>query len=185
VLSANRNIALVGVLLCFIYGTSYPAEIKEKRFEAGVGVGYLYGVFGINLEMNIVNNLGLVAGGGYANKFKWFAGAKYYFLPARFLVRPRITIGYGTNSMVEYRFFEQYENGHSTGTFTELDEGVLIGAGAKLMFGRKKTIGIDLDFTYGLTHNFKPIKFPGKKITETKPQAFFFSVGFRYSFDLF
>lgn len=88
--------------------------------------------------MSIVAGIGMTPN----EKFAYNAGLRFYLLHPEQIIRPRITITYGTNAYIDVDKTIM-ENGKVTGRIrhNETAHGVNISAGARVMFGEEKDTG--------------------------------------------
>lgn len=115
---------------------------KIGSIGAGYGIGY--GILGVNLEINTFPGLALTAGLGTALFFDYAyaVGAKWYFLPSAKNWRPRISVYYGTNTLV---IVDDLESGTE---YAYTAVGVTTGIGIQRMWGDAKRNGIDFDLLF-------------------------------------
>ncbi len=126
---------------------------KYDNATVGIGIGIPYGFFGFNGEITPIKKrwwelMSIVAGIGMTpnEKFAYNAGLRFYLLHPEQIIRPRITITYGTNAYIDVDKTIM-ENGKVTGRIrhNETAHGVNISAGARVMFGEEKRHGLDFD----------------------------------------
>lgn len=133
---------------------AYPkSNIKEieslrKILSLGLGIGIPYGMFGINTEIEPAPHIGLTfaIGTTILSGMAWEVGAIGYILDQDYFIRPRISLFYGINSMIEIPNTNYYSNQTIFESFT----GLTIGGGVKFMLG--KSHGTTFDVLYLLSN---------------------------------
>lgn len=150
---------------------------KFKRNSIGLGAGIPYGILGLNLDVNIVQNLNLSIGAGGTEKvgFGYSAGFKYFLAPIEEKLRPRVSAYYGINTVVETEYFSS----DGSQTEKECSAGFSFGAGIQVMYGKSKRNGFDFDFIFIITSDYD------KDYRETpsdKPNIITISLGYRHAF---
>ena len=120
---------------------SNPENIDRKKGSVGAGIGVAYGVIGVNGEYAVHDYVSLSAGVGTTI----FAGAGYavggriYAKPLGEKWRPRLSVHYGTNSIINVTGAVEIQ---------EKYDGVTVGAGFLQMFGSSQKTGLDLEVVY-------------------------------------
>jgi hypothetical protein len=116
-------------------------ESLHNFVNLGIGFGLPYGLFGINAEVEPLNFISITAGVGttFFAGAAWQIGATVYFLDQSKMVRPRITLLYGVNSVIIF----DNNNGFS-GIANESFLGLSLGAGVKIKIGESHGFNADL-----------------------------------------
>jgi hypothetical protein len=137
-----KSIAVFGLLLTILILMVSPVMATVDSW--GVGVGIPYGAIGANLDCNIIPDvLDLSLGVGvypWADDLAHNIGLKLYFASKEKSFRPRLSCYYGTNTYVE-------EPSWFSDEYTAYN-GVTIGIGASVAFGRTHRHGLDFDLMY-------------------------------------
>ena len=150
----------------------------------GAGVGTQYGLIGINGNLKITDNL--YASAGLGTTFigtGWSVGAKYYFLDANRIWRPRLIATYGTNAVL----VTKQEFWNDTIRTEESFTGFSLGLGQSFAFGSTRSHGFDFDIMYrvtdgGYADHLSELENIGLSIEDNTAQDISFSLGYRYNF---
>jgi hypothetical protein len=164
---------------------SYPKNsVKEivslrKSVSIGIGYGIPYGILGINTEIEPVKYLNFTSGIGttiFAG-LAWNVGAVGYFLDQDSYIRPRISLFYGTNSMLGY------DSWNSSNDIYESFPGLSLGAGLKIMLGESSATTLDLIYllTNGASDRQKELEKVGYRFEEVGIPIKL-SAGYQFSF---
>lgn len=184
-------------IVFLIISTGLSAEEDYKDLDIGFGGGGPYAFIGGNISTNPIYHLNIFLGLGAGPeghppavttneteyKFRWSAGIRYNILSAQKSLRPRITLYYGTNSIIEQ--LRKSDDGKILGKFTTFGKGLSIGAGMSWMWFKEKNFGMDLDITYGLTiDSYLPKDEVDKYFPINKKNPVLISLGLRYAFNI-
>ena len=130
----RRATAVAIVLTLFIAVPDFSAA--EERTQVGLGIGIPYGGIGGNVEHHVIDHLAFTGGAGYVpDNFAWNVGARIYFVGLKKKFRPRFSILYGVNDVVDLK-----ERSHDT------FEGFTLGLGFEHRYWKKW--GWNVDFTW-------------------------------------
>lgn len=154
-----------------------PPSYELKRNSIGLGFGIPYGILGLNLDVNIVQNLNLSIGTGGTEKvgFGYSAGFKYFLSSIEEKLRPRVSAYYGINTVIE----TEYISSDGSQTETESFAGFSFGAGIQIMCGKSKRNGFDFDFIFTATRgNYKN----DEGSYSDEPNRVSISLGYRHTF---
>jgi hypothetical protein len=109
-----NKIAIFILCLCAFSFIKSDAQNKEAvplpydRFSLGLGVGFDYGGFGINVAGYPQKNIGLFAGAGYAIAGYGFnAGVKFRIVSKK-IFTPYVVAMYGYNAAISVSGYPQY-----------------------------------------------------------------------------
>jgi len=152
-----------------------PQEMPQNSIASGAGIPY--GGIGGNLEMKIVSGLRLSAGFGsmlYAG-VGWNLGLRYYPIRSSSHFSPRISVYYGTNSVLEKFNLSSGESEHETHT------GATIGVGTEVFFGRAKQHGMDFEILYIVDYDSTIDRMLDEISTGDQDSRFKVSVGYRFA----
>ncbi len=168
-------------LLSFSLCVSSTLFAHGNKGSLGVGIGFQYGILGMNLDFKASDNLYATFGAGHLiDSTGWSVGAKYYFLDADRTWRPRVTFLYGVNGFLSKRaFLARYDY--------EYFNGVTVGLGQSIAFGRKRRHGLDLDLMYrvtdgGLSDRVDELESEGYNVEDREGRSLFLSIGYRFNF---
>jgi len=154
-----------------------PPSYELKRNSIGLGFGIPYGISGLNIDVNIVQNLNVSIGAGGTEKvgFGYSAGFKYFLASIEEKLRPRVSAYYGINTVVETEYFS------SDGSQTEKERsaGFSFGAGIQVMYGKSKRNGFDFDFIFIITSDYDE---DYRESPSDKPNIISISLGYRHAF---
>jgi len=126
----------------------YKSGIKYDNASVGMGISIPYGSFGISSEYTPIkqefwHNFAFVTGLGMnetVNRFFVNAGLRYYILEHEYQWRPRLTILYGNNAIINIADIrgdgERIKEAH---------HGLNIGVGLQWMIDRERRFGFDFD----------------------------------------
>jgi len=147
----KKRIIFFGLFLFFtnVVLAQKPSSNKNK-YSIGIGIGIPYGsCLGINGDVALLPYMSISAGIsvpgrflGAENDFGYNIGLKFY-PSSDFFILPRISIYYGVNYHIEIWGWGTKE--------TNYYNGISLGPGLQLMFGKKFRFGIDFDIFYLLT----------------------------------
>lgn len=117
--------------------TTKPDTAKHS---IGIGLGIPYGILGLNLDINLVNNLNLSAGLGSTIRAGagYSIGFKFFLTPIDNIFRPRVSAYYGINTIVVFEGNEDLNKAY---------RGLSLGLGAQLLWQKTKN-GFDFDVYY-------------------------------------
>lgn len=169
------------IVLSLSLGMSSALFAHGSKGSLGTGIGFQYGLLGVNLDLKVTDNLYATAGvGRLLDITGWSVGAKYYFLDADRTWRPRAILLYGVNgALVKQSYFvdDEYES------FT----GISVGLGQSIAFGRSRTHGLDVDLLYrvtdgGLSDRFDELEDEGYDVKNNEGGSVFLSIGYRFNF---
>lgn len=130
-----------------------PAWVDPAPYgSVGVGLGVLYGFFGINADVHPIqirwwDGITLTASVGQTNigQFAFSGGIRYFVLPRDYGWRPRITITYGINATTDYNIALITDTGTINFREKKTHHGLNIGVGLQYMFGEDRRHGLDVD----------------------------------------
>lgn len=138
---AKRKILMVCILFLILLNTIPNSYAQSNELSLGVGLGIPYGILGISLDYNIIDNLYLsgaigttiFAGTGYS------VGAKYHIFNSESSWRPRVSAFYGTNAIIQ-----TLDNDLNLESY----QGISLGVGLLKTLGTENKHGIDFDVLY-------------------------------------
>ncbi len=146
-------IAIIILLLSSVLWAqeTVPPSDELKRNSIGLGFGIPYGGLGVNLDLNIIQNLNLSAGVGHTmlEGFGYNAGLKYFLCSAEKKYRPKVSAYYGINSIIETDYEDSGES--KTESFT----GFSFGVGLQIMLGKNKIHGFDYGIIFIATSDYE------------------------------
>ena len=150
-----------------------PGSIKENSF--GIGLGIPYGILGANADINAMPNFYFSLGLGYTllDGIGWNVGCKYFFIPPGKSFRPRVSLSYGINTIIESIYI-----GGGGNSSVDSYSGLNLGLGFQLMWGSSQSSGIDFDIVYILTSSYSTEDLGGAE----EPGKLKFSIGYRHAF---
>ncbi len=123
-----------------VYSKNSISEIISLRkiFTAGIGFGIPYGMFGINTEIEPIPHINLTIGVGTTilAGIAWDIGIVGYILDQDKVIRPRLSLIYGTNAILQLD--SQYDIDY------ESFPGLSVGCGIKLQMGDNHGMTADL-----------------------------------------
>lgn len=130
-----------------------PAWVDPAPYgSVGVGLGVLYGFFGINADVHPIqirwwDGITLTASVGQTNvgQFAFSGGIRYFVLPRDYGWRPRITITYGINATTDYNIAIITDTDTINFREKKTHHGLNIGVGLQYMFGDDRRHGLDVD----------------------------------------
>lgn len=187
----KRIILICFSLLCvqFVFAqigfTQTPSSSQSGNAGSiGLGAGMPYGGIGINLDYNL-DRITLSAGIGsivvYDDSPGYAFGIRYNLREMNNTWIPRLSIFYGTNSVLKIEYYDWY----SHYTNYELYTGLNIGFGQQWKWGKTKKHGMDLDLMYIVTSDvfedcddLEDVGF----YVERRPSRIVMSIGYRYNF---
>ena len=153
---------------------------SQYKASIGIGLGVSYGIFGMNGEFFVHPNISLNAGIGTAIFITpiFDAGGKIYFNSATNKWRPRLSVYYGTNSIIVHDgtgYLPKISNKYNNFSF---------GLGQAWVFSSGKQ-GLDLDIIY-LIHNMEEelekYENMGYDFDFKSPGHFKINIGYRFYF---
>lgn len=152
-----------------------------------MGLGIPYGIYGANLDINVVHNLDLSLGGGLASiglDPAYNLGLRYSFISWKdpsSLNRLRLSAYYGINSMLWVYQISYYGSSEERKTY----EGFSFGIGMQQLIGKTKTYGFDFDIFYletnRLDRDIEKLRNEGYDVEKTRNVKI--SFGFRFAFE--
>ncbi len=102
----RKLIIHAAIFLLIFAGSSFSANANSIENVFGVGIGLPYGGLGFNYEIGLTDYLAPTVGIGYLpDNLGWNAGIRLYYPGRDHNFRGRITALYGTNTLIEDRFF--------------------------------------------------------------------------------
>jgi hypothetical protein len=133
-----KNVKFVPLL---IFLMSCLSHAEKEKFSVGAGVGALYAnAVGLNASYRFANQLDLI--GAYNTRNRGTIGLQYHFTENQDFFQSRLTAFYGINGHINV-----YNETHSNSE-REYFNGVSIGGGSRLAFGRKRKHGVNVDIMY-------------------------------------
>jgi hypothetical protein len=139
---ALKRLFMFGLFAVLLVLVVSPVMAKVDSW--GVGIGVPYGNVGGNWDVSLVpDKVDLSLGvGGYASTsddgLAYNAGFKIYLASQKRNFRPRLSCYYGTNTYVD----------EGWGVTETSYNGVTVGIGASVAFGRARRHGLDFDLMY-------------------------------------
>jgi hypothetical protein len=144
---------------------------------------------GINGEIAVHKNFSLSAGLGstiFAG-LGYAVGARAYLKPAENKWRPRISLHYGINSIIDVQ--DSYQNSSGSGSYSLNGKysGLTIGIGTLAMFGERRKSGFDFEVVYlattgGLQDEIDRMNASGNYAHIETPSNIRIVVGYRFGF---
>ena len=152
-----------------------PSEMPNNSVASGAGIPY--GGLGGNLELRIVSGLRFSTGLGsmLCAGVGWSLGLRYYPVGSTSHFSPRVSVYYGTNSVLEKM---NLSNGE---TRCETHIGTTIGAGTEIFFGRAKRHGLDFEILYIADYDSTIDKAIERISNEDQNSRFKISLGYRFA----
>jgi hypothetical protein len=167
------------------YIVAYPkSEIRaieslRTTVSIGVGFGIPYGILGLNAEIEPAKFIDISVGLGTTilAGMAWNIGAIGYFLDQGSTFRPRISLFYGTNSMLGWTSFNSSVDNY------ESYAGLTMGAGVKYGISESGSVTLDLIYllTTGYDDKINELKSLGYSI-DNQDSGIKYSIGYKYSF---
>ena len=133
-----KHVRVIVMVILFMTSLIY-AQASFPANSMGFGLGIPYGILGANVDLNVIPNLNITAGGGIG----YSVGFKYFFRSIDYTCRPRASIYYGTNAVkvTEYSGSDKEDD-------IDLYDGLSLGIGTQWMWGLRKSNGLDLDMIF-------------------------------------
>ncbi|MFC1849080.1 hypothetical protein ACFL27_02625 [candidate division CSSED10-310 bacterium] len=188
-----KRICLIVLLTIFIPATLFAEGSDTDRINSvGLGYGIQYGIAGLNVDLHLVQNLYVSMGLGtimVSEDFAYNLGFKYYFLSPDSAIRPRVSLFFGSNDIVEVDIMARGEDGEwgTADDFVDESEwrrypGWTIGAGLQWMLGESKRHGLDLDVYYiaWSTLDVDEMETKDHEFTD-EPADVGFAIGYRFA----
>ena len=126
-------LVIILFVMCSLLSTSAYSQDMENVI--GLGLGLPYGVLGLNYELGIHDYIAPTVGVGFAlSEFAWNAGVRAYYPGRDASFRGRATVLYGTNSIID----DPYEDEYTT------DEGMSIGLGLNWRYSEHWAFDFDV-----------------------------------------
>jgi hypothetical protein len=127
--------------------TGVISLIRYKFGSIGIGLGPQYGYVGANAEWEFWNYAGIYGGIGTIWGFEtgYNAGLNLYIFNKESYLRPKITIMYGTNNIIDEYDYEQHKN------INKVSTGFSIGLGTSFTIGEEGVIGMDATINFPIT----------------------------------
>ncbi len=171
---------------------------KYNSGSVGIGLGIPYGYFGTNIELvpiqykygeliNIVANFGFTKN----QLFAFGGGLRFYALGSKSAVRPRITLMFGTNAIINQHILVLLNKQNIRYNLDETHYGLTLGTGIRFLFGKEKRHGFDIDLNFVLystiNKRIDELSKPDKNNIavmnkDDKPFFLSFSAGYRFAF---
>ncbi|MBN2382756.1 hypothetical protein JXQ70_07725 [bacterium] len=179
---------LVPALLCAQETMSTTGMALEN--SVGIGYGLPYGVLGVNADLKLFQNLYMTLGMGtvlVSDDIAYNLGLRYFFFGPEKSIRPRITVMFGANSIVEVDMWDRGPDNEWDTADDFVDEsewrryqGWTAGAGVQWNFGATKKYGLDLDVMYNFYSQLDVDEIEEKDHeTADEPDDVSVSLGFR------
>lgn len=169
----------VGIFILFFHFTATGQEVittrePVRKHSLGAGIGIPYGIFGLNLSMNVLYNLDVSAGIGttYYAGVGYSLGFKYFFTRPEEIFRPRVSAFYGTNNVLYFKDNKDENRSYS---------GLNIALGAQLIWPATRN-GFDFDVFYKATSRLNVNELRNQGLDVKKPKNVGISLGFRRAF---
>jgi hypothetical protein len=169
---ANKGVIATG------RSATFASEDFDGNFGIGLGIGIPYGMFGVNAEYYLIDNLSISAGLGTTllAGVGYDVGVQYYFGNKRNGWIPRISAHYGTNGVLQTKTVS-YEEGESF-------DGFSAGIGLKNVRGNSSWV-IDLFYvvTSGIFDRIDELEAQGyEEVSTYGPENIGVGVGYSYRF---
>lgn len=154
--------------------TGVSEEPPYNSIASGVGVPF--GGIGGNLELRIVPGVRVAAGLGtmVGAGLGWSFGLRYYPVRSFSRVSPRLSVYYGTNSVLKV----MNPNATARADF-ETYNGLTFGVGSEVYFGSRKTHGIDFEVLYVADYDSEIDRLIEQDLIRDRDSDLQVSVGYR------
>ena len=98
-----KKVLVAAVAFLLFLSVPFFSTAQEKT-SLGFGIGHPYGGFGANLEHHLIDHLAFTAGAGYVpDNLGWNVGCRGYFVSLKKKIRPRLTLLYGVNDVLDLK----------------------------------------------------------------------------------
>ncbi len=178
----NRLIIALTVFALLLLSQAYAEESRTEVSEEpphnsiASGVGVPFGGIGGNLELRIVPGVRVAAGLGtmVGAGVGWSFGLRYYPIRSFSRVSPRLSVYYGTNSVLKV----MNPNATARADF-EAYNGLTFGVGTEVYLGSRRTHGIDFEILYIADYDSEIDRLIKEDLIRDRDSNFKVSVGYR------
>jgi len=170
----NRNSISIIVLFAtvsFSFALS-PASDHYPKNSFGFGLGIPYGGLGMNLDYHLLMNACITGGVGFrpVSGRGYGIGLRQFVLGSDRVFRPKLSVFYGSNVIVR----------HNDRSYSY--EGISIGIGFQLMWGRNRSHGVDFDMVSAVTVNWDEEELEAQGVDLDEMRDYVYSLGYRFGF---
>jgi hypothetical protein len=155
-------------------------ESIRKRFAIGLGIGAHYGILGGCMEFEVIPHINLTAGLGSTIRagMGWNVGSIIYFIDQDYFLRPRLSLLYGTNYILEGMNNYGYSNQDA-----ELFEGLNLGAGLSIYINESHAFNFDVIYvaTSSYYDKKRELEKAGYYVVDSE-KSFALSIGYKFCF---